>query len=282
MAAQKPIFSKVPNNSSRGVYQRKREPVHLYSKKKIRIKIDQIRLAQYEFVMRIIRATLFGAIGLPILTMAELDEVRLTRLEEEIKKLQEENAALLQRLVEKEGGNTNTSVARKETNESEKRSVQTMGSGQAKSGLSQSHMDQQMFVQIISQYTNDYNSAGNELQKSVLRDRRKQALASAFPSPTVDDWIGAVDSLSTDGSGKARVILAITRGIKIWTKEDIEKDDPLYQSLFNLKVGQRVKFSGRFLDDKKDQDYFRENSFTESGAMKEPEFWFVFSSIQGL
>ena len=60
----------------------------------------------------------------------------------------------------------------------------------------------------------------------------------------------------------------------------IEKNSPVYKSLFNLVAGQDVKFSGNFFISQ--EDYIKETSLTIDGSMNDPEFLFKFKEIKAV
>jgi hypothetical protein len=57
----------------------------------------------------------------------------------------------------------------------------------------------------------------------------------------------------------------------------IEKGTPVFNRLFDLSNGQRVRFSGAFLPS--DSDFIKETSMTIDGSMRNPEFLFKFKSV---
>ena len=62
--------------------------------------------------------------------------------------------------------------------------------------------------------------------------------------------------------------------------EGIAGNTETYNNLAELKVGDFVNFSGRFMyDSLENKDYLDEWSSTEYGSMEEPEFRFIFKSI---
>lgn len=146
---------------------------------------------------------------------------------------------------------------------------------------------EQQLVSIVRQYADSFRIAKNELQQSALRDERKQAIAQLLGIRRITEWRGKINQLETNTEGKAIFSVRISPeiDIKTWnnalsdmeTKTLIEKSDPVYQSLFNLKVGDVVSFSGNFFPS--DKDYIEETSLTINGSLTQPEFLFKFSSV---
>jgi len=60
----------------------------------------------------------------------------------------------------------------------------------------------------------------------------------------------------------------------------IEHGSPLYKTISELNLGDKVMFSGTFLSG--EDDYIAEGSLTEFGAMTSPDFIFRFSDIEKL
>lgn len=147
--------------------------------------------------------------------------------------------------------------------------------------------DQQRFVQIIQKYINAFPDAKNELQQAVMRQHRKNDIAEAFDSRYVSAWIGTINRLETTADGRAILAINITPeiAVKTWnntfsdfnTNTLISKESSLYQQLINLTHGQLVEFSGYFINSQ--QDYIRELSMTNKGAIMAPGFLFKFQSV---
>jgi hypothetical protein len=150
--------------------------------------------------------------------------------------------------------------------------------------------DQDNFAQLVTKNAKLFEQAKNELQESSLRRTRKKELAAALIDRSVTDWIGKIESLETNSDGKAMVSLSIGDNIEIKTWNNalsdyadntlIDESSPVYESLFNLTKGQRVKFSGTFLSST--TDHISETSLTIDGSMKRPEFLFRFATIKAI
>ncbi|CAQ82785.1 MULTISPECIES: zinc ribbon domain-containing protein [Photorhabdus] len=148
--------------------------------------------------------------------------------------------------------------------------------------------DQAEFIRIVSSFVDKYASAKNELQKSSLREQRREALADAFTQNSVNSWIGTIVELRTNNDGKAILSVKVSPNIELatWNNEFsdirsgtlIEKDSAIYDELFSLSVGQKIEFSGYFFSSSIDS--FEEKSMTTDGSMKNPEFLFKFFSVR--
>lgn len=147
---------------------------------------------------------------------------------------------------------------------------------------------QRTFVAAVETGRNAYVVGGNDMAKGAARPMRARAICSSLGSGlSVDDWIGTVNALSSNGDGKGVLEIAIGRNIfvKTWNNalSDIadttllEPDSSIYRQAVSLAVGQRVSFSGTFRDSA--TDCVKEASLTLDGSLTEPEFIFRFSRV---
>ncbi len=144
------------------------------------------------------------------------------------------------------------------------------------------------FIAAISDYKTRFDSAGNELQQSVLRDERRMAILKAVGGQLrANGWSGTLRKLETNGDGNAVVAVRVAPNIDLATWNNamsdalhstlIEKGTPLYAALVNMSVGDKVKVSGNFI--RAEADGLFEQSITIRGAMTAPEFLFKFTDI---
>jgi hypothetical protein len=143
-------------------------------------------------------------------------------------------------------------------------------------------------IAAVAQARGGYNDGMNELQKSAVRTRRVDLIRSALgDSLDVLNWSGTLDSMNTNGEGKAVLSIKIDENINISTWNNalsdiasntlIPQTSRLYQVASTMSPGQRVYFSGSFIASPK--DFILEKSVTERGSMNSPDFLFRFSSI---
>jgi len=147
-----------------------------------------------------------------------------------------------------------------------------------------------LFDNVILQYAQEFDRAQNELQESVLRKNRKNAIAALNMGTYIEDWVGTIDDLGTNTEGKAYIKIRLSRNLNVKTWNNalsdmfsntlIEMDSKLYQVLYNLKKGQRVKFSGSLF--RSDDDFYKETSMTIWGAMTDSDFLLRFTDIEPL
>lgn len=150
--------------------------------------------------------------------------------------------------------------------------------------------DERAFLVAVTKGRDTFNAGRNEMEKGSARPLRARAICDAVSPGRVDNWIGKVVNLSTNGDGKG--VLAIEIGRKIFVKtwnnavSDIsdrtllDPDSPIYKQALSLTRGQRVQFSGDLIANS--TDCVRESSVTLQGSLIEPEFIFRFSDLRPL
>jgi hypothetical protein len=127
-----------------------------------------------------------------------------------------------------------------------------------------------------------------------VRFNRKDALSKYFSQASslqFQGWVGEVQEITTESDGKAYISIKLNGSevvIQTWnnslsdimTNTMISRQNSLYQSLMNLKEGDRVTVSGTFVqNDSNTNDYILEASVTEEGSMTDPAFIVRFSQI---
>lgn len=152
---------------------------------------------------------------------------------------------------------------------------------------------QKSFTSMIESFIPVYNAADTEIRKTNVRFERKHSILQYFAgsgSLRFQGWVGEVSKLTTESDGEAYVSIKL-RGaktvIETWNnsfsdsspKTMISRSDAIYPSLMDIKEGNEVTVSGAFIADGVGQDYVREASLTEDGAMTSPEFIVRFSQI---
>lgn len=141
---------------------------------------------------------------------------------------------------------------------------------------------------VITDYQAKYDKAENDLQKGNLRLERDEAICSAIGGSKVSGWSGVVEDFGATSEGYAYVRIAISDDVTLetWSNEFsdvfdntlVKRGTALYDTLLNLKKGQVVTFSGKFIPG--DGACLDTKNLTEVFAMYSPEFVFKFSSIK--
>ncbi len=149
----------------------------------------------------------------------------------------------------------------------------------------------------------DAVEAGRAALKKAIADknyiRREPVLASARPERRaafkailagplgggeVEAWVGTVSGVgrSTQGAGRLTIDLPCRASIRTIDNVEIDAAVPLFAVLSTLDIGQKVRLSGTFLPAAGVPDHFLELSLTTEGSLAEPEFAFLFNSIEPL
>jgi hypothetical protein len=155
------------------------------------------------------------------------------------------------------------------------------------SAAPQSGATEEQFIALVQAAMNKYTDADNDMAKGGVHVWRKNEICKALSSLDIENWNGQIYSLSSNSDGKGVVEIAIAPNIYVKTWNNslsdisdhtlIEPGTTVFRILSNLKKGDRVRFSGKFL--RNDVDCVREGSMTQSGSMTEPEFIFQFSNV---
>lgn len=152
--------------------------------------------------------------------------------------------------------------------------------------------EQQDFISVINKMKEEYDSAENELKKSVIRTKRGKLIADALNnSHQINNWSGIVKTLKTTSNGKA-IFAIVIQGTEIelgtvnnefsdlfGDKTLIDQNNPLYNTISDLNEGEKIRFSGKFLKSN-ETDFAMEMSLTENGSMKNPEFIVQFNKVE--
>ena len=144
------------------------------------------------------------------------------------------------------------------------------------------------FINTINSAKQEYDEAHNEMKNDEIRHKRKEALRSIVPDYKASNWFGVITEITTTFDNGATLTVKIAPDISIETfnneisdvetKTIIRQKNTVFKQLYNLKAGDKVKFSGIFLSS--DEDFLRENSISTEGSLQEPEFLFKFTSIE--
>lgn len=150
---------------------------------------------------------------------------------------------------------------------------------------------QSRFLDVVATFSRNFASAANELQQSVMRDDRREAIRNALGGRRdVVGWIGTIKRLQTNSEGHAILTVRLSPEADILTTNNafndlfegtlIDKGTPLFNALMNMAVGDTVAVSGTFLPS--DDDWVSESSITIRGSMTRPEFRFRFQEVTKL
>ncbi|MCS3747795.1 hypothetical protein FHY18_003423 [Xanthomonas arboricola] len=138
-----------------------------------------------------------------------------------------------------------------------------------------------------------YNSGINDIQRSRAFNECNSSRVS-FSKQGVRGWVGNITDISTDQGGDVvSVDISATidgfeaafgtvgnRISDVDTGSLITPNHPLFNVLSNMKVGDRVRFSGKFLMHPETDRGVWESSLTERGSMDDPTFKLRFTDIE--
>ena len=149
---------------------------------------------------------------------------------------------------------------------------------------------QRAFTALIQDFANRYDIAETDFQKGSLRPARKREICKIIRKRKVRKWVGYVSYLSTNNDGYGVLDIKIADGITISTFNNslsdidsntlIKPSDPVFSQLGQIREGDKVLFSGRFI--RGTADCIKEKSLTIAGSLTDPEFIMRFSNIQWL
>jgi uncharacterized protein DUF2510 len=163
----------------------------------------------------------------------------------------------------------------------------TNGSG---TSTSPAPRDQKAFVDAVTRAQAKADDADNDLQRGAALSARNKSICSALESNgRVQGWVGEVSTLDANGDGKGilAIKLADSVHVKTWNNflsdsgdKTLIKPGPLFDKVLKLEEGQRVKFSGRFMDEPGGEGTCANDSrLTLSGKLSDPAFIFRFSDV---
>ncbi|SEQ64719.1 hypothetical protein SAMN05216522_10522 [Rosenbergiella nectarea] len=143
------------------------------------------------------------------------------------------------------------------------------------------------FVSIVKDAQDKAKSAENDMQLGGIKAQRDALVCSVVQDKHVNEWIGKVDTMSSNSDGKGVVSISLSEDInvKTWNNDISDYGDhtlitpgsELFETASQLKEGDIVRFSGKFISDS--QNCIRESSLGIRGKVTEPEYIFQFNSI---
>lgn len=147
--------------------------------------------------------------------------------------------------------------------------------------------EQVSFSALIDSMYNVYKEQPNDLKKSAVKKARNSLFKGMKFERKVTNWIGELQTMSTNSKGNASIDIDLinSRADVQTANYPIMLGSNLYEAVSSLSTGDTVVISGRFLQSpdymgKYDFDYLYESSFTESGSMSSPDFYFKFKSVE--
>lgn len=147
--------------------------------------------------------------------------------------------------------------------------------------------EQVSFSSLIDSMYNVYLEQPNELKKSSVKKARNNLFKTIKLERKVTNWIGILESMTTNDKGNASIEVSL-----LDSRAEIETADypitlgtNLYEYISSLSNGDTVVVCGRFYPSpdymgQYEYEYIYEHSYTESGSMENPEYYFKFKSVE--
>jgi hypothetical protein len=139
-------------------------------------------------------------------------------------------------------------------------------------------ISQDEFGSFLHWYLDEYKRGDNEMQKTVVRATRDNEICRAFPKRQFYNWKGNI-RLSGDDKANASVTIEFHHRwmpIHLFAQR-VPASSRLYSLIFGLRNGAPVFVTGSFAQGRK--GCIEEASFTENGAMTEPDFFVKLTDI---
>jgi hypothetical protein len=156
-------------------------------------------------------------------------------------------------------------------------------SGVSSNDTSSRSLDGQVFLKALAGFDERYKTAPNDIKQSAIFTEARDWEKSFFKDSTqVTNWKGEVDAMVTPkggdelsvrvkfGKGSGLIVVSFEDGFGLFN--NMKKGTPVYAQAAELKEDDCVLFSGQVEP--------KENSSTESGAMRSPEYKIKFSSLK--
>jgi hypothetical protein len=151
---------------------------------------------------------------------------------------------------------------------------------------------EQAFIAAVARAQTDWSTAPNDVARVGMRQARAASLCRVLPGLIFSDWVGRVARIEPSslpdlrGRATARISIALAPGLTLSTpaygllnlpSTMVEAGSAIYAVAASLPIGQKVVFSGRF--EASGTDCMAEDSFTDDGSMRNPEFKVVLSGL---
>ncbi len=136
-----------------------------------------------------------------------------------------------------------------------------------------------IFASKIDEFASRYDDGKNEIQKSQVFNEAREFEKTFFSSRNnrLAYWQGKLGSIRTTEGGKGLAVMIYVGRVRFWSGDSIierrmiQPSDPVYQQVAKLQEGDCVNFVGEVVP--------KEKSATESGAMRNPEYDAILTSV---
>jgi hypothetical protein len=150
------------------------------------------------------------------------------------------------------------------------------------------------FIGAVAQAQSAWSTAPNDVARIGMRQARAAALCRVLPGLAFTDWAGRIARIEPSalpdlrGRATAQVSITLAPGLTLSTPGSgllnlpgtmVEAGSAIYGVAATLPIGRKVVFSGRF--EASGEDCVAEDSFTDDGSMRNPEFKVVLTALSG-
>ncbi|CNT54915.1 TPA_asm: hypothetical protein G1R43_11335 [Salmonella enterica subsp. enterica serovar Typhimurium] len=148
---------------------------------------------------------------------------------------------------------------------------------------------QEKFIEVVSNAISSAKGVDNDMKLGGIKAKRDKAVCKTLSKDKkVKNWVGTVKTVSANSDGYGVLALEIAPDIEVKTWNNafsdsshhtlINPDSEIFSVASDLKPGDMVSFSGRFIPNSK--DCILESSMTLYGKVTEPEYIFKFSGLK--
>jgi hypothetical protein len=146
---------------------------------------------------------------------------------------------------------------------------------------------ERLLITAVEKAREAYAAGANDMARGAARPARAREICAVLTSPQIANWVGTIETLSSNSDGLGVLSVQIAEGVSIKTWNNALSDtdyhtliDPgssVFKVAVTLKEGQHVTFGGQFFSDR--TDCIKESSLTLNGSLTKPEFIFSFSNV---
>jgi len=160
----------------------------------------------------------------------------------------------------------------------------------AKAGSPTMPEAERLLVAAVEKGRAAYVAGANEMAQGAARPARAKEICAVLKDVRVTNWLGEVETLSSNSDGLGVLSIQIAKGISIKTWNNaisdtgdmtlIDPESAVFKQAVALRKGQSVRFGGQFF--RNSTDCIREGSLTLKGSLTQPEFIFRFSDLTAI
>lgn len=184
-------------------------------------------------------------------------------------------------------GKSSTTTDADSTSGSGGTSAEHPAKGKSKKAIASKPTQEEQFISIIEKARDSADDADNAFRRRLALTNRNASICKLLKSKNIKNWTGEVKTLDTNGDGLGVLSIKIADNIKVGTwnnalsdLEDntlIKKDSPVFEAMASFNEGDQVTFTGKLVTDS--EECIGEQSLTDNGSTKTPEFTIRFSKV---